>query len=177
MAKNDKWQIAEADKLSLEQEASFRSGYKKITLKKGEELWRFVSSSNTTHFGAFWIRPETMKMIMDQFKYLDYGYGADQKQYMKWRIRHMLAIKWDWSDLSLRQKIVINEDVVAYCGYIKSQSTFRSTSDDIPFNVHGGEVTKQSEYWPGGCVQYVIPRFKDMFRENDITNLAYYQKI
>lgn len=163
----------EADVMDLEQSASFMNGYQQIVLQPGTELWRFVGSASTTHLGAFWMKPETMNEIMSQMKFA-HNYS---KQFVKEFIRNNLAILGEWSDLTFRQRIVINKEIIAYKGIIGRQQKWAKTNENIPFDTKGREVEKMVESRLGGYTQYVIPRLRGKFRENEYVTITYYSKV
>ena len=86
--------VDDKDKMTEEQRASFKNGYEMIKLPAGKELWRFVSTKTTGNLGAFWMKPETMKLLMTQMK-LNNNFS---KSFIREHIRNNLAILGDWSD-------------------------------------------------------------------------------
>ena len=143
--------VDDKDKMTEKQRSSFKNGFQMIKLPVGTELWRFVSTKTTGNLGAFWMNPETMRILMTQMK-LNNNYS---KSFVEEYIRNNLAILGDWSDLSLRQKIRINKEVIAYKGLTPQvQKKWNKYSGDSPVrNTKNGEITKLVETRYGGYEQ------------------------
>lgn len=56
--------VDDKDKMTEEQRTSFNNEFQMIKLPVETELWRFVSTKTTNNLGAFWMKPETMKILM-----------------------------------------------------------------------------------------------------------------
>jgi hypothetical protein len=166
--------VDDKDKMTEEQRTSFKNGFEMIKLPVGTELWRFVSTKTTGNLGAFWMKPETMKSLMTQMK-LNNNYS---KNFIRENIRDNLAILGDWSDLSLRQKIRIKKEIIAYKGLTQVQKKWNKYSGDSPVrNTKNGEITKLVETRFGGYEQYVIPRLKGLMRDNEWAEVVYFQRV
>ncbi|MBN2173799.1 MAG: hypothetical protein JXR61_07230 [Prolixibacteraceae bacterium] len=151
------------DRLNIEQENSFRGGFKTVLLPSGFILWRFLSKKMDNPFRAYWIDRKTMMKIME----LLHQYGNFSESFKKENIRNSLAMPSNYSKLNWRIKIKLNKEVIAHIGVTGSQKMFEKQKANIFPSFSGNTVEKTIETRMGGCFQYVIPRFQKLPVNNE----------
>ncbi|MEO8088325.1 MAG: hypothetical protein ABI763_16005 [Bacteroidota bacterium] len=143
--------------LNDDQKASFKdqSKVEVFQIEPDDVLWRFISQKNKPPYSDYWIDGETMHSIMTSFQDM----GNFQMDVKKHVVRESLAVLNNWSKLSWRIKITFKKAIIVYKGIAGSQKVL---SKGINVINKYGKLTPATEYWRGGCVQFVIPEFKNI---------------
>lgn len=160
------------DKMTRENEDSFRAGSRTVLLKKGLVLHRFTSGRNAWAFSDCWIdEPTFTTMIREMQNATNASSISLSDKQKRESIHHQLGILGSWNKLARRVKITLKEEVVAHVGEIGPQYVNIELEEHaspvsferVPGQANGKRrpIQKRIEVRKGGHIQYVIPRFKD----------------